>query len=466
MRSLFGCLFAFACVLSACQGAPAATSVPMEPELPTPTIVAATPILSPSETPSPVIEVTATATLLPAGVIQVDTLEQEVYPFVENGKCSLGEAIFSANAGEPKDTCAAGVPGESVIELMPGEYHFTQRDQTPPQEEWVTSTVEIGNALPPVINTLTLRGNGATLVRDEGAEPFRFFEVMFGPFTLENVTLQNGDVQDDWGGAIYSFNASLNLDRVRFVNNRADNGGGFYFTFGGLSVKDSEFIENRAGFAGGGAYLDSAKSAFVNVTFTGNVAESQGGGIHADSATLVIEDSLFTKNESTTSRGGALYFEHVNLSILRGQFYQNHADYHGGAIYINNPEMNGTVDEEGNPLDSIDQSPTYIQMATLIPGYQATLEAHPSGVFQDFHESIQVHDSCFANNTTNFPGDLNWTAAISALNTDAANNYWGDATGPSGMGPGSGDNIGKLVVFQPFQTVRPEYCDPALSEQN
>lgn len=462
MRSFFVCLFVVA--LSACQASPVApTTAPVEPSRATSTSAPATQTLSPAETPTPVP--TASPTMSPAGVILVDTLEQEIYPFVENGKCSLGEAIFAANAGEPKDSCAAGIPGESIIELMPGEYHFTQRDQTPPQEAWVTSVVKVGTALPPIINALTIHGNGATLIRDEAAEPFRFFEVMFGPFTLENITLQNGDVLEDWGGAIYSFNASLVLDRVRIVNNRADNGGGIYFTFGGLTVRDSEFVENKAGFAGGGVYLDSAKATFVNTTFTENVAESQGGGIRADSATVVIEDSLFLKNESTTSRGGALYFEHINLSVLRGQFYQNHADYHGGAIYINNPVMNGTVDEEGNPLDQLDQTPTFIQLATMIPGYEATLEAHPSGVFQDFHEDIQIHDSCFANNSTNFPGDVNWTAAISALSTKAENNYWGAPSGPSGMGPGTGDNIGKQIVFEPFQTVRPEYCDPALSEQ-
>jgi predicted outer membrane repeat protein len=465
MRSTFVYLFVIVFSLSACQGNPApTTSVPVEQEVETPTLAPTIQSLSPSETPSPAE--TTTPTMLPAGVIQVDSLEQEVYPFVENGKCSLGEAIFVANAGESKDSCAAGVQGETIIELMPGEYLFTERDQTPPQEDWITSVVEVGSALPAIIYPLTIRGNGATLVRDEAAEPFRFFEVMLGSFNLEDITLQNGDVQDDWGGAIYAFNSSMTLDGVRFVNNHADNGGGFYLTFGGLTVRDSEFIENQAGFAGGGAYLDSAKSTFVNATFTGNIAEAQGGGIRAESTTLVIEDSLFLKNTSTTSRGGALYLEHVNVSVLRGQFYQNHADYHGGAIYINNPVTNGTMDEEGNPLDEIDQSSTYLQMATLIPGYESTLEAHPSGIFQNFHEDIQIHDSCFANNTTNFPDDPNWTAAISAYSTNGENNYWGHPSGPSGMGPGRGDNIGKRIVFEPFQTVRPEYCDPALSEQN
>ena len=462
MRLILVRLLVSAIALTACQGVPVGTSVPVDTV--TETLTYVPPVSGPSATPSATATMTPTI-IPPAGLIRVDTLEQDVYPFAQNGNCSLGEAIFAANAGEPKDACAAGVQGKSIIELMPGEYHFTQRDQTPPQEDWIASVVRVGNALPAIIYPLTIHGNGATLIRDDGAEPFRFFEVMLSTLTLENITLQNGDVQDDWGGAIYSFNASMNLDRVRFVNNHADNGGGFYFTFGGLTVKDSEFIENKASFAGGGAYLDSAKSTFVNARFTGNTADSQGGAIRAESATLVIEDSLFLQNRSETSRGGALYFEHINVSILRGQFYQNHADYHGGAIYINNPETNGTVDEEGNPLYEIDQSSTYLEMATLIPGYESTLEAHPSGVFQDFHEDIQIHDSCFANNTTNFPDDPNWTAALSAYSTHGEDNYWGDPSGPSGMGPGTGDNIGKRIAFEPFQTVRPEFCDPAFSEQ-
>jgi hypothetical protein len=464
MRSLLVYLSVLVLIVTACQSSTIVTSVPVDPGTATSTFVPATQSPFPSETPSPIE--TATPTMPPAGLIHVDTLEQEVYPFVDNGNCSLAEAIFAANAGEPKDSCAAGVPGESMIELIPGEYRFTQVDQTPPQEDWIASTVRVGNALPAVIYALTIRGNGAALIRDESAEPFRFFEVMFGTLTLEDLTLQNGDVQDDWGGAIYAFNTSMMLDRVRFVNNHADNGGGFYLTFGALTVRDSQFIDNKAAFGGGGAYLDSSKSSFVNTKFTGNAADARGGAIRAESTTLVIEDSLFLKNASLENRGGALHLSHVNVSVLRGQFYQNHADYHGGAIYINNPETNGTVDEEGNPLDELGQSSTYIQMATMIPGYAATLEAHPSGVFQDFREEIQIHDSCFANNTTDFPGDPNWTAAMSAYSTNGENNYWGDASGPSGMGPGTGDNIGKRIIFEPFLTVRPEYCDPAFSDQD
>src|SRR5688572_19174696 len=219
MRSLSMIFLILVLALVSCQSAPPQTLIPAtqaDESTSTPAPVPAT------ATSTSTAAVTATATAVPAGTIHVDTLEQEVYPFVENGKCSLGEAIFAANAGESKDSCAAGVQGETIIELMPGEYRFTQRDQTPPQEDWITSVVEVGSALPVIVYPLTIRGHGATLVRDEAAEPFRFFEVMLSSLTLENITLQNGDVQDDWGGAIYAFNSSMTLDGVRFVNNHAD----------------------------------------------------------------------------------------------------------------------------------------------------------------------------------------------------------------------------------------------------
>ena len=439
----------------ACQST--GTSVPV-----TPTPVS---VLASTSTPSAAEIFTAAPTAPAKGVIFVDTLEQEVYPFVENGKCSLGEAIFAANSGAPKDSCAAGVLNESVIELMPGEYYFTQRDQTPPQGDWVYSTVTVGDALPIVIYSLTIRGNGAKLIREESSEPFRFFEMMFGTLTLKDLTLIGGDVLDDWGGAIYSMNASINLDTVRLAGNSAGNGGGLYLTFGRLTISNSEFIENRAGFAGGGMFIDSAKSEIHFTEFNGNYADGQGGGLLAQNATLLVADSLFIKNVNDGTRGGGMYLENINLTVARSQFYQNQSYYYGGAISVSNPILAGIDEEEGNPIDDVGQSPTIAGIMTSIPGFQATLEAHPSGIFQDFHEDTQIHDSCFANNITINPEDPNWTSALFGSASMADDNYWGDSSGPSGMGPGKGDSVGKRITFDPFLTEMPAFCDSSLAQQ-
>lgn len=386
----------------ACQPAAVNTAVPTSPVS---TEVPAEPatVAVPSVTVEPA---TATSTALPNNVIRVDTFEQEVYPFVENGKCSLAEAIIAANSGERKDSCAAGIQGEAVIELMPGEYHFTQPDGSPPQFEWLTTIVEVGNALPPIVFPLTIQGNGATLIRAEGAPPFRFFElVVNSTLTMNDVTLQNGDVgEDDWGGAIFASMASLNLNRVRFVGNRASDGGGLYLTLSTLILTDSEFTENHAYSTGGGVHLDAAKGLVSNSRFVDNTTDTHGAALAADSTTLVIEDSLFLKNVNIGTSGGALFMEHVNVLITRSEFYQNQTDWTGGAIYIMNPFLIGASDEEGNPLADLIRS---------APDIQSTLDAHPSGLFLEaFRENGQIHDSCFANNIIVDPKEINFSSAL------------------------------------------------------
>jgi predicted outer membrane repeat protein len=456
---------------AACQGSAPATSSPIEP-LPATTVapVTSAPLSTATETPLPVD--TATPTLAP-GVIHVDTLEQEAYPFVANGKCSLGEAIFAANAGAPQDTCPAG-GGQTLkgttIELMPGEYHFSQRDQTPPQVEWFVSVVDVGDALPPVLFPLTIHGNGAVLVRDQSAEPFRFFEVMVNSkLDLENITLQGGDVGEDWGGAIYAMSALIDLKNVRFFDNRAENGGVLYFDLSALNVENSEFRGNHATGSGGALYISSSKATIQSTRFEANTSDGNGGGLYADFVTLLMQDAFFLQNRVTGeqygSRGGGMYLNHVNLTVTDSQFYQNEAPMYGGAISVNNPQLAGIDPEDGDPIEQLQESPMIADMMTSIPGFQATLEAHPSGIYVDFQEDAQIHNNCFANNVTINPQDPNWTSGLVGRASVADGNYWGHASGPSGMGPGTGDSVGKRLVFEPFLTTVPDFCDADLAQQ-
>ena len=105
MRRFLVCLSTLVFAGAACQGSVPATSAPIEP-LPATTVAPVTSVPQSTATETPPAE-TSISTPDP-GVIHVDTLEQDAYPFVENGKCSLGEAIFAANAGAPQDSCAAG----------------------------------------------------------------------------------------------------------------------------------------------------------------------------------------------------------------------------------------------------------------------------------------------------------------------------------------------------------------------
>lgn len=413
--------------------------------------------------------VTPTVTSSPANVIYVDTLEQEVYPFEQNGKCSFAEAIMAANTAKQFDSCSTGVLGESVIELMPGEYLFTQVDQSPPVYEWLISITDVGTALPPLVYPVTIHGNGAVLTRVEGSEPFRFFELMVNStLTMNNVTIQNGDVADDWGGAIYSMNSSITLDNTRFINNNSDNGGAIYFTLGRIDITNSEFIDNKSTNSGGALYIDSSRSSILSTRFEGNESDGTGGALYAYFATIVIKDNFFIKNRVTDNgnglRGGGIYTNHVNITITESQFYQNESPAYGGAVSITNPILAGIDPEDEDILEQIQDAPFISDMLTSIPGFQSTLEAHPSGIYVDFNENIQIHNNCFANNATH-GAEPNWTSGIHANAAMADGNYWGHPSGPSGRGPGSGDSVGKnKVTFAPFLTEAPSFCDPTLTE--
>lgn len=438
---------------------------PSASNLPTETVTATQTVSSPIEERH-----TPTITPSPANVIFVDTLEQEVYPFLQNGKCSLAEAIMAANTARQFDSCNIGVLGESVIELMPGEYVFTQADRSPPVYEWLVSVTDVGTALPPIVYPVTIHGNGAVLSRDENAEPFRFFELMVnGALSMDNITLQNGDVATDWGGAIYSMNALLTLNHVRFINNHSDNGGAIYFTLSRIEITNSEFLSNKSTNNGGALFIDSSRALIQSTRFESNESDGNGGGLYAYFTTIAIREGYFLGNRVTGNDngnwGGGIYANHVNLTITESQFYKNESPAYGGAVGIIDPILAGIDPETENMIEQIQNAPVVSDMLTSIPGFQATLEAHPSGIYVDFNEDIQIHNNCFANNATLNVSDPNWTSGIHASGAFADGNYWGDPSGPSGRGPGTGDSVGKTnVTFSPFLTKALAFCDPTLSE--
>lgn len=434
------------------QTATGTTAPPTATAAPTST---ATPTPSPSATPEPE----------PAGLIRVDTLAQEVYPFPENGNCSLAEAISAANLLQPVDGCAAGVEDQTVIDLMPGTYRLTQIDTTPPQNEWAVHTSRTGNALPSINRPLTLRGNGAVLSREDAAEPFRILEVLYGTLTLEDITLQGGEVgAEDWGGALLVQNASLNMVGVHIRDSIAENGGGLCLSNGRLTIYDSIFEGNQASFSGGGAYVSSARLTVANTRFLENRTDGLGAGLYADRITLMLTDSIFIGNVNTGTHGGGLTISEANATILRSQFYRNVAEFTGGGVSFRNYIYEEDIaDAEADPLKAIEQSEFFQQYSTTIPGFRETLEAHPSGAFTAINLEIQIHDSCFQGNTTHFPGDPNWASAINGVSF-AQDNYYGDPSGPGGMGPGIGDMVGKMVEFEPWLTQPPAHCDLSLAE--
>jgi len=126
-------------------------------------------------------------------------------------------------------------------------------------------------------------------------------------FTVQNLTIANGNSASHKGGGI-------------------DNEGS------ALTVTNSTFSANSAGLGGGGIYNHSGTVMVTNSTFSGNIAASTtgGGGGIGNSGTLTVTNSTFSGNSASHNGGGIASIGTV--TVTNSTFSGNSADYDGGGI--------------------------------------------------------------------------------------------------------------------------------------
>lgn len=239
-----------------------------------------------------------------------------VYTVADPGNDGLGslrEAILAANASPENDTINIGV-----------------------------NTITLTTALPTIANngSLIIKGEGATITRDETAENFAIFRVDSGAdVMLDDVLITNGAVRGS-GGGIYN-RGMLTISDSTISGNSAvyqtmDGGGGIYNAgTGTLIVINSTFIENAVtgfdtGGRQGGAIHNQGTATLIDTTFVGNAAQSGGGSIY-NAGTMTVTRGGFYDN--TSANGGAI----VNfgfLTVTGSNFTGNTAEYGGGIANV------------------------------------------------------------------------------------------------------------------------------------
>jgi CSLREA domain-containing protein len=297
-----------------------------------------------------------------AGTIVVDSLGDKQ---AADGRCTLREAIITANTNAPVDTCAAGGNDVDIITFS------------------ISGTIALSTMLPTIREPLTIRGPGADRLTISGsnAVPILYVAELLN---LENVTVANGNASDGggianhgwlnvtnsifshnrataqsgcdyWkdhgggsacsyhgGGAIFNDRGTVDVTGSTFTGNLADTGGAIYNHGGNLNITGSVFSGNSAsGMSGGGGIKSDAVltndgfifSGWLNVTsstFSGNSATSgNGGGI--DGYELSLTNSTFVGNRATSGNGGGIN-SYVSLSVTNSTFVTNNAAV-GGSLY-------------------------------------------------------------------------------------------------------------------------------------
>jgi RHS repeat-associated protein/CSLREA domain-containing protein len=296
---------------------------------------------TPTDTPSPTATEPPTATNTPlSGATNtpyppsafVVSKTNDTNDGICNADCSLREAIRAANAQA----------GADLIILPPGTYNLTITGSD--------SNATAGDL--DITQDLAIVGTGSpadTIVNAAGLGD-RVFEILGGPVSVSNITIQGGTGQ---GAGIRSSNQSLTLDRVVISgnSNSSGDGGGIYIIGGSLTMTNSAIINNSSQYAGG-MMVDNSTVTLTNVTVSGNTALESGGGLRIKNGGSLSLINVTVSNNTTDSDangsgdGGGLH-QSVGTLTIKNSIIAGNYDLSSSTV---RPDCSGTISSNGNNL--------------------------------------------------------------------------------------------------------------------
>jgi hypothetical protein len=196
---------------------------------------------------------------------------------------------------------------------------------------------------------LTIIGNGDAI---DGEHQSRLFGVNPGSsLTLDQITLQNGYVYANYGGAIFN-SGMLTISNCTLSGN--------------TSVDRSDYLSSLRGV--GGAIYNTGTVIIDNTILSNNLATGanpMGGVIYNASGTVTISNSTFTNNWAVdtvlgiyvdpeypqSGEGAAIFIESGSVTISHSSLTGNYAALTGGGICNGFPWYSGgsvTVENSSN----------------------------------------------------------------------------------------------------------------------
>ena len=442
--------------------------------------------LTATETASPVVAMTSspvsTPTLaIPMGAIVVNTFDQEVYPFKQNGNCSLGEAIWAAQTQKSQDGCVV-TAGSSTIYLPTGSYTLTDADTSSPPLPGAGGRLGfVPGGFPVIYTAMTILGNGSTIQRT-GSNKFGIFQVTAGGnLTLNDLTISGGDTTNtdlSEGGALDMLLGQATLNRVTITKNASYDGGGLAIGMNStLTLNDSVVQGNTATNDGGGIY-SGGTLMLKNSVVSSNTAQDQslgGGGIYNDSGKVSLDHSQLVSN--LAFEGGGIYSDSgmvniVDQSVISGNVATEVSDVPHGGGGINSLDSNGgalvTIKDSfivGNQAPASIAGGIYVQgsdsnstILTITNSILSHNSALASGGILIGGGTGWITGSCIVGNKAtkvsgNVGGDVD-NGNMDQVPFVASNNWWGASDKPG--------SVSQFVTTAPILTSPPAICAGAI----
>ena len=330
-----------------------------------------------------------------------------------------------------------------------------------------------------------IHGNGQSDTIIDAQSFSRIFDITskVGDVTITGVTLQNGFVFNETGGAIRTLQSGtlsisdnlltgnsalgddgrggaigvdsygsggviLDITDTTLTGNRAgEYGGAIYSFFSTLNISGSTLSDNHATGddpdAGGGAISANASAVTITgSTLSGNTGLKRGGAIQATlySGSLTIEESTLSGN--TAQFGGAVYAKNGNVAVSGSMLLDNHAlAGSGGALFqyegsleVSGSEFSGNSAAGGGgaiysrsvATTTIDISGSTFRNNEALDGFGGAVRFRGSG-------EVTISDSLFDDNSADdgFGGAASVSNDVTVLRSTFLNNT---ATHPGAEG--------------------------------
>ncbi|MDO5810151.1 MAG: C1 family peptidase [Methanobrevibacter sp.] len=132
---------------------------------------------------------------------------------------------------------------------------------------------------------------------------------------------------DAYGDADGNVSGSVLINNTLFENCSSEFGGAMLQLGGSAEINDSIFINNNASENGGAIYTSNVMLTVNKSNFTDNKAgldSGLGGAIFFDYSSLAVDNSRF--NDNSASEGGAIFIYDSNYTIAKSSFENNGED--------------------------------------------------------------------------------------------------------------------------------------------
>jgi PGF-pre-PGF domain-containing protein len=225
------------------------------------------------------------------------------------------------------------VGADGTVILEPGIY-------------FISSQIDITNSS--TIRASDGHGQGDTIIDAQSA--CRIFSDTGGhSLTIEDLTLRNGAVTGNHGGAIICWHGDVTLTDTTITDCSTDGrgkcGGAIYCDTGEITLTGTTFTGCSAngGGMGGAIYHARGNITATSATFTDCTATNgNAGGIYCDygSTSITMTNTTFTRC-SGASMGGAIYTA-ANMTATSVTFTDCSAGVGGGAIHFQ-PGTNSSI---------------------------------------------------------------------------------------------------------------------------